>query len=223
MSTRLLIVRHGNTFLSHETPTRVGKGTDLPLVETQKSEAVANWLRTNNVIPDAIFSSPLRRTLESARIIKKTLNLNVPILKDDRFIGIDYGPDENKTEDEVFRRLGSLSIGNPSNEIEILKKGKVVIERWNSSAEIPPGWIVNPLALKKSWQNFALHIESQFPGKNILVMTSNGIARFAPVLTGDFDEFSKKNSLKLRTGAIGLFEKLEDLDDWQSIFWNLSP
>ena len=42
---RLIIARHGNTFRPGETPTRVGAGTDLPLVEETRARSIGRYLK----------------------------------------------------------------------------------------------------------------------------------------------------------------------------------
>ena len=44
MVTRIIIARHGNTFTKDQTPLRVGAGTDLPLVETERGTNPAAFI-----------------------------------------------------------------------------------------------------------------------------------------------------------------------------------
>ena len=64
----LIIARHGNTFRPGETPTRVGAGTDLPLVEEERARGVGKYLKNKGLIPSKIYAAPLRRTMETARL-----------------------------------------------------------------------------------------------------------------------------------------------------------
>ena len=56
--TRLLIVRHGNTFAAGEVARRVGK-TDVPLVASGEEQAkeLGQYLATRQLTPDIAFSS----------------------------------------------------------------------------------------------------------------------------------------------------------------------
>jgi probable phosphoglycerate mutase len=56
-----------------------------------------------------------------------------------------------------------------------------------------------------------------------LVITSNGIARFAPSLTGDEVTFRKKNELKMATGALSIFTRDENEKNWVCTLWNFRP
>ncbi len=61
--TRLVIVRHGNTFEAGEPPRRIGAGTDLPLTESGIDQARAlGWhFAKNRIAFDRVLSSPLIR------------------------------------------------------------------------------------------------------------------------------------------------------------------
>ena len=50
MVTRILIARHGNTFTKDQTPTRVGRHTDLPLVEKELSYKITGKDKKNKNI-----------------------------------------------------------------------------------------------------------------------------------------------------------------------------
>jgi len=79
--TTLIIARHGNTFNVSETPTRVGARTDLPLVESGKEQArkMGAWLKAQNLYPEIVYSSELKRTQETAQIAIETLGYKQPV------------------------------------------------------------------------------------------------------------------------------------------------
>ena len=66
--TRLIVVRHGNTFNTGDVICRVGSATDIPLTETGMKQAYAagEMLAENGFVPDVIFHAPLQRTCQSA-------------------------------------------------------------------------------------------------------------------------------------------------------------
>lgn len=220
---KLIIVRHGNTFRPGETARRIGKNTDLPLVEFEKAKAVGTWLKQNHYVPSKIISSPLLRTKQTATEIAKSFWPVVPIELDSTFSEIDYGPDENKTEKEVCHRLGSLKSKPNATNSEIHALGKEIIEQWNAKAEVPPGWKVDVDIIQANWQQFTQKMETNPHNQNIVVVTSNGIARFAPVLCEDVDAFAAKYPLKIATGAICVFEKVIGAKFWECRIWNLNP
>ena len=204
MTTTLIIARHGNTFGPDDTPTRVGARTDLPLVEKghEQAKAIGRYLNDNRLIPDVIYTSNLKRTIETAKIAVKESGVTNPIYPLDIFNEIDYGPDENKTEDEVIERIGAQAIKD-----------------WDEHATVPDGWIVDPKEIIRSWHEFAEQISVHDDNETVLVVTSNGIARFAPYITGDFEGFSAEHSIKLSTGALGIFKCEHGV--WSTEKWNL--
>ena len=110
--TTLIIVRHGNTFNKGETPTRVGARTDLPLVDKGRKQAVAlgRYLKDHSLIPDAAYCSTLQRTQETAKIALSECGAKVPAYPLGIFDEVDYGPDENQTEETVINRIGAQAI-----------------------------------------------------------------------------------------------------------------
>jgi probable phosphoglycerate mutase len=122
------------------------------------------------------------------------------------FNEIDYGPDENQPEDRVIDRVGEAAL-----------------KAWEAHAVVPAGWNVNPEAIIKSWQQFAEMLKHQHHSKTILAVTSNGIARFSPHLTGDFPGFSQQHKIKIATGAICIFENDESSETWKCLGWNIKP
>lgn len=225
MKKKIVIVRHGNTFLPTETPTRVGAKTDLPLVEKDKATKVAKWLLENNIIPNTLYSSPLKRTIQTSEIINCEMKLNCNIQLIECFREVDYGPDENKTEEEVIKRLGEHHLKLEGRELsdihEITRRGKTEIENWDKSASVPHGWRVNIEEIKNCWKNFASDIVRD--NETALVCSSNGIIRFAPyILAEGFNEFTSKNKIKVATGGISILEQNND-DEWFCRYWNIRP
>ncbi|MCI5060827.1 MAG: histidine phosphatase family protein, partial [Alphaproteobacteria bacterium] len=189
----------------NDIPTRVGAHTDLALVESGQEQArkLGRWLRAQNYIPDAIYCSELKRTKKTAELALKEAAITEHIYPLQIFNEIDYGPDENKPEDEVIARIG-----------------KEAIENWDKNAVVPDGWKFDPKGCIQNWQNFAQHlIDDQHDCT--LVVTSNGVARFAPHLAGNFEEFATQNKIKLSTGALGILEFKNDA--WRVHEWNVKP
>ena len=206
MTTRLIIVRHGNNFTKDQTPLRVGARTDLPLVETERGTNVGKYLKMKTLIPDVVFAAPLKRTTETARLAIAALDKDIPLLADNRFTEIDYGPDEGKPEEEVVARIGQKAL-----------------EDWEREAIVPEGWLVSVEGIVNAWKTFADEIENNYKGKNIMVVSSNGIIRFAPHLTGDFKKFTEDFNIKVGTGSVCVLEKDENDKYWRVIEWGTKP
>lgn len=180
METRLFIVRHGNTFDKGDVVTRVGGRTDLPLSTSGRTQVEA-LARHFSASPFASArSGPLKRTRETASAILAA-QPDPPELLTDLFLReIDYGPDENRPEDEVVARIG-----------------KAAIEAWEREGTVPPGWRADTAAIIGNWQEL-FHELRDAPG-NHLVVTSNGIARFA-LNAAD----AQRSDAKLATAAWGV-------------------
>ncbi len=206
MTTTLIIARHGNTFGPGDTPTRVGARTDLPLVASGKAQGrmIGDYFRRTHIRPDGVFAATLRRSYDTARIALEVLGSEVRITVEARFDEIDYGPDENKTDAAVMARIG-----------------KQALVDWDERAKVPAGWRVQPEAIIRNWLAFGEQCRTEFAGKTIFVVTSNGVARFAPHLTGDFADFSRKHSIKIATGALCFLREQDG--QWVVEQWNMRP
>lgn len=201
MTITLIIARHGNTFNPDQMPTRVGARTDLPLVESGEDQALrlGHHLKSEKLIPDIVYTSALRRTIDTARLICVAMMCpaqNTPLA----FLNeIDYGPDENRPEAEVRARLGELAL-----------------KQWDELGEMPTDWSPRPDVISGSWQYFLDQCRNELEDKVILVVTSNGIARFALNCTENGDAIP----MKLSTGAYGI---LKYTDKWVVTDWNIKP
>ncbi|MCB1721398.1 MAG: histidine phosphatase family protein [Alphaproteobacteria bacterium] len=204
--TTLIIARHGNTFGPGDTPTRVGRHTDLPLVEKGRAQAkaIGIYLKENRLIPDVAYASHLQRTVETAEIAIKETGVSNPVYQLGIFDEIDYGPDENKPEADVLARIG-----------------KQALLDWDEHAIVPNGWKVDPDEIIQNWHDFADQIAAHDDDETVLVVTSNGIARFAPHITGDFETFASGHRIKLATGALGILK--HEVGRWRVAEWNLRP
>ncbi len=213
--TTLIIARHGNTFEDGETPRRVGARTDLPLVEKGRlqARALGRYLKANNLLPDVTYTSTLQRTQETAKLALAEAGLKMPIYPLKIFDEIDYGPDENQTEEAVLARIGAQALRD-----------------WEDKGTIPQGWNVNTQEITKNWIEFTTEINKNHDTitkqnlsihEIVLVLTSNGIARFAPHLAENRDFFLHNYTLKLSTGCLGILRFSEE--KWTILDWNLKP
>ena len=204
--TRLVIARHGNTFEADETPRRVGARTDLPLTDKgrEQAKAIGAWLKENKLVPDATYSSKLKRTIETGEIAVRAAGFPQHVYALEIFNEIDYGPDEDKEEAEVIERLGEQALKD-----------------WDEKAIVPDGWQVDPQEIILNWKGFADQIRVHDDNETVLVVTSNGIARFAPYITDDFESFAADHKIKISTGAVFLFVYKDG--KWVIKEWNVKP
>lgn len=205
--TTITIARHGNTFDKGDTVLRVGLKSDLPLSTSGQQQAVllGKLFDEQAVSFDEIITSELQRTIQSAQLITQQMKNSSTLLRQNAlFNEIDYGPDEAKTEDVVLKRIGEQALLD-----------------WDEKAIVPDGWVVSPKSIIDGWHQFANACLEKYPNGHILVVTSNGVARFAPYLTGDFLDFANNHVIKLKTGSYGQLKYTDN--GWHVVCWGQRP
>lgn len=202
--TLLVIVRHGNTFDEGEAVRRVGGKTDIPLAESGhvQSARIGQYLKRQNIKLNRVYAAPMKRTKETAEDILKAYGEKIEIKELSELTEVDYGIDENKPETEVVARLGRKAIDN-----------------WNEKGVVPNGWNIDPPTIIENWIDFARKVSET--GQNTLVVSSNGIIRFAPYILEEMEEFFKKYKLKVSTGTISFLEF--QYGRWRCTGWNIKP
>ena len=190
-----IIVRHGNTFVAGETPRRIGARTDLPLTKhgVEQARALGRHFTDQGWHFARALVSPLLRTRQTAEIILSAQDRAAPSTEPADFLReIDHGPDENATEAEVIRRVGTEAI-----------------EAWDNCVVPPQDWAVDAELRIAAWRELFAGVDTaQGP---VLLVTSNGAGRFAlladPVLK---DAAAQLPSLKLPTGGFGIIARSAD-------------
>ena len=190
---RVYIVRHGNTFDQGDVILRVGGRTDIPLSISGIDQAKALKTHLSDISFAQIFSSDLKRTRQTTEII--TNNVNYTRL--DMLSEVDYGPDEGKPEQDVIERIGQTAL-----------------DQWNNYAIPPQGWSVEPDQIRADWVAFLARLPRTH---NILVVTSNGTARFLLDIVKNGGEAERK----LRTGSYGIIALSDTGPELEG--WNIRP
>lgn len=179
----LYVVRHGNTFDAGDVVTRVGGRTDLPLSASGQTQAAALAAHFDGTRFAAALASPLERTRATARAILSRRTDSPALLIRSFLREIDYGPDENQPEEAVIARIGAAAL-----------------KAWDEDGTPPEGWIVDPAAIRAGWAALLQEIAGLPADANVLVVTSNGTARFLPDVV---DAAPAGLDRKLKTGAWG--------------------
>lgn len=199
---RVVIVRHGNTFDKGESVRRVGLRSDLPLSSSGivQVEKLAIDLKAKYDHFDSAFASELQRTQQTATAILNHYP-NAPQLQISAQLNeVDYGDDDGKPESEVVSRLGEDAI-----------------KAWDAANKVPQGWLIDPKKIIEGWQTLANQwIEQKY--QSVLVVTSNGIAKFAMDLLGSNRPADLK--AKLKTAHYGEIQLIEN--QWRHISWGSS-
>ena len=99
----IYIIRHGQTELNNRQVLQGRSDHPLNAQGIAQAKAAASGLRDRGIIFDRVFSSPLIRAVQTARIVAP----GVSVETDDRLIEMDYGPyegsDLNKLDPELLR------------------------------------------------------------------------------------------------------------------------
>ena len=199
MTATLFIVRHGNTFEAGDIVTRVGGRTDLRLSPSGEAQglALARHFAERGVVFVSARSGPLKRTRRTAELILEGQAAPLELTTDLFLREIDYGPDENQPEDRVIARIGAAALA-----------------AWERDSIPPPDWRIDPAAVIGNWQETFSELRSTIGAH--LIVTSNGIARFALPAAS-----AVRAEVKLATGAYGVIE-LGASDETVS-GWNIRP
>ncbi|OEO28237.1 hypothetical protein VW23_005630 [Devosia insulae DS-56] len=200
--TRLVIVRHGNTFEAGEPPRRIGAPTDLPLTAAGvvQAEALARHFAANGIAFDRVLSGELKRTRQTAEAIADGQPIETaPFLTE-----IDHGPDEGQPEASVIDRIGNDAI-----------------TLWETEWVAPEGWEVGAQWRLLAWREFVERVAEELPGGTILLVTSNGAARFALAALG-LKPGENRAGVKFRTGSYGVLE-VGSGADFRLLGWDIRP
>ena len=198
---RLFVVRHGNTFDTGDVVTRVGGRTNLALSTSGQAQATNLAAHFAGTPFAAALASPLVRTRATARAILGARTDGPALLIRSFLREIDYGVDENQPEHVVVARLGEAAL-----------------KAWDDDGTVPPGWDVDPSAIRAGWKALLADIAALPANANVLVVTSNGTARFLPDVV---DAQPEGLDRKLKTGAWGEIEVVTGRSG--IIAWNLRP
>jgi len=197
---RLLFARHGNTFGPNDPVVWVGSGSDLPLVEKgiAQAHAAAAYLDAHDLRPTAIIAAALKRTQDFATIVAGDLGLAAP-QSDDRLNEIHYGPWEGASTEQIA--------ADPARQ--------AALGQWQTSDIWPDalGWRTTQQQLIDAASSFLDELKTGVAGDSPLIVSSNGILRFAPRLLG----VDSVGSYQLKTGALGCIEQIGE--GWSVKFW----
>lgn len=188
---QFIIVRHGNTFATNQRPSRIGARTDLPLTKAGKEQArnLGAYFAARGWQFAQVLTSPLLRTKQTAQAILLAQSSKIAARYADFLLEIDHGPDEGKAEADVVARLGHDALA-----------------AWDNDAVPPKDWIVNETERIAAWR--ALFAQHGGNDESILLVTSNGAARFALQASPELLTATKSfTSMKLTTGSFGLVRR----------------
>ena len=211
---KLLLVRHGNTVTSDQTPVRVGANEDLSLTDEGENQArtMATALKTAGIKPDLFIAGPLQRTRRHATLIREGLELPnaAEIEIDRRLTEIDYGSWGGLSDAEIVARFG------PEAEREL--------QAWEKESRWPTAtatWSPGGKAVTANVADLTAELADRLPPDGIaMVCSSNGILRYFLEMTAEgLAAHQAAGRAKMSTGAASLLRIDQGRAD--VLFWNL--
>jgi len=146
----IYLVRHGQT---NDNKNHIIQG-NKSLNRTGRKQVKKTALDLRDKVFDVCFCSPLKRTKQTLKILKK-YHKNMPVIFDDRLIERDYG------------NLVGVCYDTIKNYTET---------RWNANFIIDDS-VESPEKVYDRVASFYNEILPQYKGKNILIVAHSGIAR----------------------------------------------
>lgn len=197
---RLILARHGNTFEAHEAAVWVGARTDMALTAEGRSqaEAIGRALSGARWPFDAVVTGPLRRTRETAEIIRTVAGLAVDITVDERLREIDYGMWEGRSNDEIEAA-----------------HGRAGLDAWSKNGIWPEGmdWRPGRAALVAGLRALVREFSD---ARAVLLVSSNGVLKHVPEAIG----LVANGDLKVRTGHLSVLDVRQEP---RIVVWNVGP
>ncbi|GBC93422.1 Phosphoserine phosphatase 1 [bacterium HR15] len=186
---RLYLVRHGQTAWNHTG--RIQGHSDVPLDEIgqQQAQRVASWLGERVHAPLAIYTSDLKRCLQTAETI--ATRLNAPIHPTTALRERHWGAWEGLTREEVIERY-------PEHHFTYL---------YDPLAGTPPeGEPMN--AFWDRVQQFASQLYAQHPEGELVVVGHGGSLRIllCDALAGDIQTYRR---IRLDNTAVSIIERVD--------------
>ena len=124
--TEICLIRHGQT--DWNALARIQGSTDIPLNETGRAQARATAEMLAGEQWDAIYSSPLSRAFDTARIIAERLDL-APIHTDRELQERHFGAAEGLNAESRRARFGSGPIPGAETWDEVLQRARRMMEK----------------------------------------------------------------------------------------------
>ena len=196
ITTRLLLVRHGQTSLSID-DAFCGL-TDVPLapIGHRQAQALAERLRRQHI--DVLYCSPQRRALETAAPIAARLGLEIRTL--DALREIDFGLWENRLRADLIQEYPQLLLA------------------WEHGLWIrnPPGGETRHAVIARV-VHCVIELLDTHVGQTILLVSHRTTLR---LLTGHMLDMALSSSRRLQVSPTGLTELHVRGDQVQIIFYN---
>ena len=155
---QLYLVRHGKTIWNQEHRLQGARG-DSPLIEGELYQIDALAKRIQNLDYVAIYSSPLKRALDTAKRLVNSLNNQNPIQISEALREIDFGNLEGKRNEEL-PLAARKQLGYFFNEPEKYNASVVRAESYQQAA--------------KRTNEFVLSLVDHYSNNSKIILVSHG-------------------------------------------------
>ena len=191
------LVRHGETEWNAEN--RMCGRSDIPLSEAGRRQAEALAERLKLIPLEALYSSPLKRALQTARSISELTGLQ-PI-PDERLVELDYGEWEGKSLGDILRR-----------EPETYRA-------WDADpAQVAPPGGETGFAAQQRIVSFLDSLAARHPQGQVLVVFHKTVCRLAICHVLGMSPSDYRRRLIMENAALSIIQPRED--GWQLITYN---
>ncbi len=209
---KLLLVRHGNTFETGETPVRVGANEDLPLTAAgeDQARALATELKGAAIRPTLFVCGPLKRTRRHVEIVMADIAASGAAETDRRLTEIDYGAWGGLSDQDIVARFGPAA----ARELNAWEKES----RWPTETA---RWMPGAETVTRNLRNLTAELADRLGAdETVLICSSNGILRYFLALTPEgLAGHQAAGKAKMATGAASLLDVTDN--DVRVLFWNI--
>jgi broad specificity phosphatase PhoE len=209
---KLLLVRHGNTFETDQTPVRVGANEDMPLTAAGEGQAraLAAELKKAGIRPGLFVCGPLKRTRRHTAILMADLDAPGTAEIDPRLTEIDYGPWGGLSDQDIVARFG------PAARLEL--------DAWEKESRWPTEsvqWLPGAETVRRNITDLTAGLSARLGAdETALVCSSNGILRYFLDLTPEgLAGHQAAGKAKMATGAASQLDVAGK--DVRVQFWNI--
>ena len=178
-------LRHGETEWNVEG--RFCGRTDVPLSDVGRRQARLLALRLKPLLPDTLYSSPLRRALETATLIGEVVG-HEPVV-DPRLTELNYGAWEGLSLEEIKR------------------SGPAIYKAWNRD----PGSLAPPqgesgVQLVERVMPFLRDAAQRHPGENVVVVCHKTVCRLLACHFMGVPLREYRQAVRVDNAALNVFE-----------------
>jgi alpha-ribazole phosphatase len=191
------LLRHGETKWNAEN--RICGRSDVPLSEAGRRQAKRLAERLKPMSFDALYSSPLKRAIDTARFISERIGLEPAV--DDRLVELDYGEWEGKTLEEI------------------IKNDPKTFRAWETDpGEVAPPGGESGLEAQQRVVPFLDSLAAKHRKGQVAVVFHKTVCRLAICHVLGMSPSNYRRRLIMENGSLSIIQSGED--DWQLITYN---